>query len=195
MRKRTTVFFAFVFAFTFHGVALGDGGAIPPEVSGPTGDIVGAYVKGFLTVGVDKRDPSQNVNHNVHAVLEWTVRQQQTVRGIDKKGPGWIDLNRLRKAVPEKKGVTPIGREVHLFSAAIDKSGSQNLCNYSADHLKNTYHYLPSQLGVPEAFGIPNAKTYISKFKIINKDSCEDKQKAMVHGEVEILLYIELPKK
>jgi hypothetical protein len=193
MKKRTVVFFAFVFAFTIHGVALGDGGGIPAEVPSPTGNIVGAYVKGFFTIGVDKLNPNQYTHHNIHAVLEWADRRQQTVRGIDKKGPGRIDLNRLRKTVPEKKVVTPIGKEVHLFSAAIEKNGSQNLCSYSADHLKNAYQYLPPQLGVPEAFGIPNAKTYISKFKIINKDSCGDERKAMIQGEVEILLYAELP--
>ena len=192
--KKTTVFLAFVFAFTIHGVVLGDGGGIPGEVPPPTGNIVGAYVKGSFTIAVDKFNPNQYTHHNIHAVLEWADREQQTVRGIDRVGPRRIDLDKLRKAVPEKRGVTSARREkVHLFSAPIEAPRSQNLCNYPAYHLKNKYKDLPRDLGIPEAFGIPNAKTYISKLEIIDTDFCEDDRKAMIHGEVEILLYTELP--
>lgn len=108
------------------------------------------------------------------------------MKGIEKGKVGSIDLKELTKEVIPVKAV-------HLFSAAIPGPG-QNLCKYDENYIRGIYWDLPEKLGVPAAFGLPSAKVYITRIKIINKDFCGDVNQeepgAMIRGEIEILLYI-----
>ncbi len=186
MKRKISVILAFIFTFIIHGVGFGGGGKV--QLPKPPDNPTGVYVKGYFTAGYDKTNLSQYTHHNVHAVLEWdrTGAKKGMVRGIEKGKVGSIDLKKLTKKV------TPI-EGVHLFSAAINKPESINLCDYTEKYLKGEYSYLPDKLGVPAAFGVPQAKCYITQLKIINKEFCGEFGKepdAMIRGEVEILLYM-----
>jgi hypothetical protein len=187
MKREISVILAFILAFIIHGVALG-GFAPPKPIPKPPDYATGAYVKGYFTVAYDKANLPKFTHYNVHAVLEWdrTGVKEGMVKGIEKGKVGSFDLKELTKEVIQVKAV-------HLFSAAIPGPG-RNLCTYDDDYIRGIYWDLPDKLGVPAAFGLPGAKVYITKTKIINKDSCGDVTKeepgAMIRGEIEILLYI-----
>ncbi len=188
MKRKIAILLVFVFTVIIHGVALADGGGLPPPPPSPPGDATGPYVKGYFTIACDKANPGQYTHHDLHAVLDWDRARgaRGMVRGIERGKPGSFDLKKFTKrATPAK--------EVHLFSAAITMPQSANLCSYTDDHFKRKYFSLPSQLGIPAAFGLPQATPYITQLKITEKDSCGDLSKqelgAMIRGEVEILLY------
>jgi len=121
-------------------------------------------------------------------VLQWdrAGAKKGMVKGIEKGKVGSIDFKKLTKRVLPAK-------EVHLFSKTIVTEPSKNLCEYTGDELKAKYWDLPSELGVPAAFGLPQATHHITQVKITDIDSCGDRKKhepgAMIRGEVEILLY------
>ena len=187
--KGKIVFLWVFFFLSTYGVAFGDGAGIPPLIQAPNADnIVGGYVRGFFTAAVDQLNPNQYTHHNIHVLLEWAKTAEGEVRGIDKGTEGKILLKRIaRPQIPAKK--------VHLFSAAVVKPNSGNLCKWNAETLKDAYQFLPDALNVARAFGVPKGKAYITDLKILNQDFCGDRnkaeQKAMIHGEVEILIYIE----
>jgi len=187
MKRKISVILAFIFIFIIHGVAFAGGKAQPcPE---PPENPTGAYVKGYFTAAYDKANLPQYTHHNVHAVLEWdrTGAKKGMVKGIEKGKVGSIDLKKLTKRV------IPV-KEVHLFSATLKEPDSMNLCSYEEKFLRDKYCDLPDTMGVPAAFGLPQAKACVTQIKIINKDFCGDAHKqepdAMIRGEVEILLYI-----
>jgi hypothetical protein len=187
MKRNISVILAFILTFIIHGVALG-GFAPPKPIPEPPVHPTGAYVKGYFTVAYDKANLPQFTHYNVHAVLEWDRAgvKEGMVKGIEKGKVGSFDLKELTKEVIQVKAV-------HLFSAAIPGPG-RNLCTYDDDYIRGIYWDLPDKLGVPAALGLPGAKVYITKIKIINKDFCGDVDKeepgAMIRGEIEILLYI-----
>lgn len=187
--KGKIVFLCLFLFLSTYGVAFGDGAAIPPEIPPPDPEnIVGGYVRGFFTVAVNQLNPNQYTHHNIHVLLEWVKTAEGEVKGIDKGTEGRILLKRFsRTLIPVKK--------VRLFSAEVVKPNSRNLCTYDETHLKNVYHYLLEDLKVARAFGVPKGKAYITDLKILNKDFCGDlskaEPKAMIQGEVEILIYIE----
>ena len=188
MKGKIVFLWLFLFLSTY-GVAFGDGSGLPvPPLAPNPENIVGGYVQGFFTVAVDQLNLNQYTHHNIHALLEWVKTAEGEVRGIDKGTEGRILLKRFAKPqIPAKK--------VHLFSAAVVKPNSRNLCEYTDQWLKDVYQFLAEDLMVPRAFGVPKGKAYITELKILNKDFCGDRskaeQKAMIHGEVEILIYIE----
>lgn len=179
-----------------HGVAFADGGpGLPSTPPDPRQDpnVVGAYIKGYFTVAYDKANPNQYTHHNVHAVLEWTKLRKGVVNGIERGKPGRMSLKKLRPApLPEKRDMPPL-KETHLFSATINEPNSKNLCMYTENELIQKYWNLPNQLQIPEDFGIPNGKAYLTELKIVDKDFCGNlnvqEPKAMIRGEVEIFLY------
>ena len=178
-----------------HGVTFADGGPggpLPPPDPRQDPNVVGAYIKGDFTIAYDKANPNQYTHHNLHAVLEWAKMQKGMVSGIERGKPGRISLKTLRPPVPGKRVMPPL-KETHLFSATMNQPNSKNLCTYTENELILKYWDLPNQLQIPEAFGIPNGKAYITQLKIINKDFCGNlnvqEPQAMIHGEVEIFLY------
>ena len=188
MKGKIVFLWLFLFLSTY-GVAFGDGSGLPvPPLAPNPENIVGGYVRGFFTAAVDQLNPNQYSHHNIHVVLEWAKTAEGEVKGIDKGTEGRILLKRFAKPqIPAKK--------VHLFSAEVVKPNSGNLCNWNAETLRDAYQFLPEHLNVARAFGVPKGKAYITELKILNKDFCGDlskaEQKAMIHGEVEILIYIE----
>lgn len=186
MKKMISVILAFFLTFMISGVSFG--GKIlepPPPPSKPPADVTGAYVKGYFTVAYDKANPPQYTHHNVHAVLQWdrTGVKEGMVKGIEKGKVGSIDLKKLMKTV-----ISP--QAVHLFSTTVYKPQSESLCKYTGEFLRETYGYLPNTLHVQKAFGVPECTCYMTELRIINQDFCGDQQHAMIHGEVQILLYI-----
>lgn len=201
MKREKAILLALILMFTAYGVALGDGSPgitqAPPD---PTQDpnTVGASIKGHFTVAYDKATPNQYTHHNVHAVLEWSMTQGKLKGWRQKKEKLYevIDFKKRMTGITVKtKPATP-PREIHLFSAPIVEPKSKLLCDYTDDDLKLKYWDLPDKLGVPEAFGVAGANTYIKKLKVIKRDFCgaagtpiEKEPKAMIYGEIEILIY------
>jgi hypothetical protein len=187
MKRKISVILAIILTFIIHGVSLG-GFAPPQPIPKPPPNPTGAYVKGYFTVAYDKAILPQYTHYNVHVVLEWDKAgvKEGMVKGIEKGKVGSFDLKKLTKRV------IPV-ETLHLFSAAVPGPG-KNLCEYDGDYIRGIYWDLPNKLGVPAAFGLPQAKVYITQIKIINKDFCGDRKKeepdAMIRGEIEILLYI-----
>ena len=163
------------------------GSHLQNRLRNPPEDATGVYVKGYFTVAYDKANLPQFTHYSVHAVLEWDRAgvKEGRVRGIEKGKVGSSDLKELTKEVISVKAV-------RLFSAAIPGPG-RNLCAYEEDYIRGIYPDLPRQLGVPAAFGFPGYEAYITRIKIIDKDSCgvvtRQEPGAMIRGEVEILLY------
>jgi hypothetical protein len=201
MKGKKATLLAFILILAVRGIALGDGGPGPiPPPPDPRQDpmTVGAYIKGHFTIAYDRATPNQYTHHNVHAVLEW-VMQSGKLKGWFQKKEKFYEVTDFRKritGITEKtKPARPL-RQIHLFSAPVSEPQSKPLCDYGEDELKQKYWNLPIQQGVPDAFGVPGANTYITKLRIIKRDFCgaagtpiEQEPKAMIYGEIEILIY------